>query len=54
MADTLEQLLISYNPIDKLKGIGALKILEVLYMANNNVKEWAEFNRLQVWTYIYY
>lgn len=50
MADTLEELWMSYNPVDKLRGIGSLKKLTVLYMANNNVKEWVEFNRLQVRT----
>lgn len=48
MSDTLEELWISYNQIDKLKGIGSLKNLRVLYMANNSVKEWVEFNRMQV------
>lgn len=47
MADTLEELWISYNFIEKLKGIDVLKKLRVLYMANNLVKEWSEFNKLQ-------
>lgn len=47
MGDTLEELWISYNLIEKLKGIGVLKKLKVLYMSNNLVKEWAEFNKLQ-------
>jgi dynein light chain 1 len=47
LGDTLEELWISYNLIEKLKGIGVLKKLKVLYMSNNLVKEWAEFNKLQ-------
>lgn len=47
MGDTLEELWISYNLIEKLKGIGVLKKLKVLYMSNNLVKEWTEFNKLQ-------
>lgn len=47
MGDTLEELWISYNLIEKLKGVGVLKKLKVLYMSNNLVKEWAEFNKLQ-------
>ena len=46
MADTLEELWISYNQIDKLKGIGSMKRLRVLTMANNQVREWVELNRL--------
>lgn len=47
MAETLEELWLSYNLIEKLKGIHVLKKLRVLYMSNNLVKEWSEFNRLQ-------
>lgn len=47
MGDTLEELWISYNLIEKLKGVGVLKKLKVLYMSNNLVKEWTEFNKLQ-------
>lgn len=43
----LEELWISYNLIEKIKGVSALKALKVLYMGNNLVKDWAEFNRLQ-------
>jgi len=43
----LEELWISYNLIEKIKGVNALKALKVLYMGNNLVKDWAEFNRLQ-------
>ncbi|XP_064403963.1 dynein axonemal light chain 1-like isoform X2 [Halichondria panicea] len=46
VADTLQQLWISYNNIEKLKGITVLAKLKVLYMSNNNVKEWSEFQKL--------
>jgi dynein light chain 1 len=47
LGDTLDELWISYNLIEKLKGVGVLKKLKVLYMSNNLVKEWTEFNKLQ-------
>lgn len=43
----MEELWISYNLIEKLKGVGVLKKLKVLYMSNNLVKDWMEFNKLQ-------
>lgn len=42
VADTLEELWISYNLIEKLKGIQFMKNLRVLYMSNNLVKEWGK------------
>lgn len=42
VADTLLELWISYNLIEKLKGIQCMKNLRVLYMSNNLVKEWGE------------
>jgi dynein light chain 1 len=47
VADTLKQLWISYNVIDKLGGIEKLKRLQVLYMSNNKVEKWQEFDRLK-------
>lgn len=47
VADTLEELWISYNFIEKLKGVDVLKKLKVLYVANNLIKDWSEFNKLQ-------
>lgn len=47
VADTLEELWMSYNFIEKLKGINVLKKLRVFYLSNNLVKDWVEFNRLQ-------
>jgi len=47
VADTLRELWISYNQIDKLNGIEKLKNLQVLYMSNNLVAKWPEFERLR-------
>lgn len=47
MSETLEELWISYNLIEKVKGVGVCKKLKTLYMCNNMVKDWAEFNKLQ-------
>lgn len=47
IGDHLEELWISYNLIEKIKGVSVLKALKVLYMGNNLVKDWAEFIRLQ-------
>lgn len=47
LGDTLKELWISYNLIEKMKGINAMKNLRMLYMSNNLVREWNEFNRLQ-------
>ncbi|XP_077272023.1 dynein axonemal light chain 1 isoform X2 [Temnothorax americanus] len=47
LSDTLEELWISYNCIEKMKGIQAMRNLRVLYMSNNLVREWNEFVRLQ-------
>uniref|UniRef100_A0A670I3M9 NXF1/2/3/5-like leucine-rich repeat domain-containing protein n=1 Tax=Podarcis muralis TaxID=64176 RepID=A0A670I3M9_PODMU len=46
IGDTLEELWISYNLIEKLKGLHVMKKLKILYMSNNLVKDWAEFQRL--------
>lgn len=45
-AETLEQLWISYNQIDRLKPIRSLQKLKVLYMSHNYVREWREFEHL--------
>lgn len=47
VADSLEELWMSYNFVEKLKGINVLKKLRVFYLSNNLVKDWVEFNRLQ-------
>ena len=53
VGDTLEELWISYNQIEKLKGIGGMKKLKVLYMSNNAVKEMVEFQKLVRWNMIF-
>jgi len=47
VAETLEQLWISYCLIEKLKGVSVLKKVKVLYMSNNKVKDWKEFDQLK-------
>jgi len=47
VADTLEQLWISYCLIEKLKGVSVLKNVKTLYMSNNKVKDWKEFDQLK-------
>lgn len=44
--DTLEELWISYNLIEKMDGIDNMKKLKVLYMAHNEVSDWAECSKL--------
>ena len=46
MKNFLDELWISYNNIEKLKGIHVLKELRVLYMSNNNVKVFYDFSKL--------
>lgn len=48
VGDSLEQLWMSYNIIDKLKGIESLKKLKVFYLANNSVKDFGEINKLAI------
>lgn len=42
VGDTLEELWISYNLIEKLKGLHVMKKLKILYMSNNLVKDWGK------------
>lgn len=46
VADTLEQLWISYNNIEKLTGIEKLQKLKIVYASNNKIKDWGEVARL--------
>jgi dynein light chain 1, axonemal len=46
VADTLEQLWLSYNEISTLDGLGGLNNLQVLYLSNNQIKEWPELFKL--------
>lgn len=47
LGDTLDELWVSYNCIEKMKGVNSLRNLRVLYMSNNLVREWNELSRLQ-------
>jgi len=47
IADTLEQLCISYNMIASFAGIEKLMNLTVLYASNNKIDKWPEIERLQ-------
>jgi len=46
LAGTLLQLWASYNNISSLDGLLPLTNLEVLYMAHNSIKDWAEVQKL--------
>jgi dynein light chain 1 len=46
VSDTLEELWLSYNLLEKTVGIDKLNNLRVLYMSNNKIKDWAEIDRL--------
>ncbi|KAB0405579.1 hypothetical protein E2I00_007469, partial [Balaenoptera physalus] len=49
VGDTLEELWISYNFIEKLKGIHVMKKLKILYMSNNLVKDWEKHSAEGNW-----
>ena len=46
VADTLEELWLSYNQITSLDGLGNLRNLTTLYIANNNVRAWSELDKI--------
>ncbi|CAM9576206.1 unnamed protein product [Chrysoparadoxa australica] len=46
VAETLEELWISYNQITTLDGLSGLSLLTTFYCSNNNVKSWAELDKL--------
>jgi len=46
LGDTLEQLWISYNHIEKFKSIHTLKKLRIFYFAYNQIKDWSEIAKL--------
>lgn len=46
VAGTLEELWLSYNQINSLDGINGLSNLTTLYISNNNIKSWAELDKL--------
>jgi len=41
VSDTLEELWLSYNNLERLNGVESCKKLKVLYASNNKIKEWA-------------
>lgn len=43
---TLEELWISYNQIEKLDGLSNMRALRVIYMSNNNIKQFSEIEKL--------
>jgi len=47
VAETLEELWISYNQISSLDGLSNLQNLTTLYMSNNNIRSFAELTKLQ-------
>lgn len=46
VAETLEELWLSYNAITSLDGLAACKKLQVLYLGNNKIADWAELDKL--------
>ncbi|GAQ89622.1 axonemal dynein light chain 1 [Klebsormidium nitens] len=46
VAETLEELWISYNLLEKLTNLEKLSKLRVLFLSNNKIAEWAEIERL--------
>ena len=46
LAETLEQLWVSYNQIDRLDNMANLQKLHTLLIANNKIKNWDELNKL--------
>lgn len=46
LGDTLEELWMSYNQISALEGLHAMTNLTTLYMSNNNLKNFAELEKI--------
>ena len=46
LENTLQQLWLSYNEIDKLDGIENMRNLRVLYISNNKISKWSELDKL--------
>ena len=47
VVDTLEELWMSYNLVEKLTGLSEAKKLKVLYMSNNKIASWSELDALK-------
>lgn len=45
LADTLEELWISYNITDKMKGISGKRNLKVFYVSYNNIDSWIKLQK---------
>ncbi len=46
LANTLEEIWVSYNSIEKLDGLTGLRKLRVVFMSNNNIKSFDELLKL--------
>jgi len=46
VADTLEELWMSYNLVDKLTNVEKLSKLRVLFLSNNKISSWSEIERM--------
>ena len=46
VADTLEELWLSYNMISTLDGVSGLSNLTTPYLSNNLIKNWDELDKL--------
>ena len=46
-SSTLEQLWLSYNQIEKLDGLTGCRKLKIIYLSNNNIKQWDELLKLR-------
>ena len=46
VGQTLEELWISYNQIEKLDGLQPCVKLQVLYISNNKIKQWDEVSKM--------
>ena len=47
VAGSLEQLWLSYNEIREVDGVLCCPKLRVLYLSNNNIKDWGEIEKLR-------
>lgn len=52
VAETLEELWLSYNLITSLSGINILRNLTTLYMSNNKISNWSEIQKLVFFIFI--
>jgi len=46
IGQTLRELWLSYNNIEKLDGLQPCQKLQVLYIGNNKIKNWDEIDKL--------